>query len=264
MIKLIACDVDGTILQNGRQMPTEEMYKLIQICKEKGIIFAIASGRQYPNLRRMFHRVADGLPFICENGALVIRDDEVLHSAEISKDIGKKLVREIRATPYNEVLICGQHSSYIAPKRLSYLRDMAVITRNTITVFDDPDVIDEPWLKISAFQQNRDAGRYLKLFKNRWGHVFNVVQSGDDWVDFGTTSKGEAVEFMMNSIGLSPDEMAAIGDNGNDISMFQAVSHSFVMSGASQEVRAQSRHTVGNPELAVKRILTEFYEREIQ
>lgn len=258
MIKLIASDVDGTILQHGRQMPTEEMYNLIQNCKDRGIIFAIASGRQYPNLQRMFRRVGDGLLYICENGALLVRDDQVLHSAEISKGIGKKLIREIQETPHNEVLVCGKNSCYIAPKRLSYLRDLALITRNTITVFDDPDVIDEPWLKISAFQHNGDATRYLEMYKKRWGHALNVVQSGNEWVDFGTTSKGEAVEFIKNSLGLSPDETAGIGDNGNDVSMFQAVSHSFVIASASAEVRAQARYTVENPEQAVRQILTEF------
>lgn len=258
MIKMIASDVDGTILQHGRQMPTEEMYKMIQTCKDKGIIFAIASGRQYPNLRRMFQRVADGILFICENGALVVRDDVVLHSIEISKDIGKKLVREIRTTPDNEVLVCGKNSCYIAPKRLSFLKGLAMIVRNTITVFDDPDVIDEPWLKISAFQHNRNAAHYLGMYENRWGNTFNVVQSGIDWVDFGTTSKGEAVHFIENSMGFSPDEIAGIGDNGNDVSMFQAVSHSFVMADASPAVRAHARYTVANPEQAVGRILTEF------
>ena len=47
MIKLIASDLDGTLLLNGAQDLPEEMFDLIPRLKKAGILFAAASGRQY-------------------------------------------------------------------------------------------------------------------------------------------------------------------------------------------------------------------------
>ena len=54
MIRLIASDLDGTLLQNGAQVLSPEIFKLIPALKKKGIHFIAASGRQYANLRRLF------------------------------------------------------------------------------------------------------------------------------------------------------------------------------------------------------------------
>ena len=49
MIKLIASDLDGTLLQNGAQELTPRAIDLIHRLTEKGICFVAASGRQYSN-----------------------------------------------------------------------------------------------------------------------------------------------------------------------------------------------------------------------
>lgn len=73
MIKLVASDLDGTLLLNGAQSLPEELFPLIKELKELGILFVAASGRQYANMKRMFAPVVDDMAFIAENGGLAIR-----------------------------------------------------------------------------------------------------------------------------------------------------------------------------------------------
>ena len=54
MIKLIASDIDGTLLTNHGQIVPERTADLIRRLIDKGIYFTAASGRQSSNLRRMF------------------------------------------------------------------------------------------------------------------------------------------------------------------------------------------------------------------
>ena len=54
MIKLVASDLDGTLLHNYQQTVPKEIYDTIKALHEKGIIFTAASGRQYANIRRLF------------------------------------------------------------------------------------------------------------------------------------------------------------------------------------------------------------------
>ena len=72
MVKLIACDLDGTLLLNGAQELNPGTVDQIRKLLSQGRVFAAASGRQYPNLRRLFAGVEDDIAYICENGALVI------------------------------------------------------------------------------------------------------------------------------------------------------------------------------------------------
>lgn len=64
MTKLVASDLDGTLLLNGTQSLPEELFPLIKKLKELGILFVAASGRQYANMKRLFEPVADEMAFI--------------------------------------------------------------------------------------------------------------------------------------------------------------------------------------------------------
>mgnify|MGYP000388097175 CR=1 FL=1 len=66
MVKLIASDLDGTLLQNGARDVNPIVFDQIRTLKEHGILFAAASGRQYLNLRRLFTPVQDDIAYIAE------------------------------------------------------------------------------------------------------------------------------------------------------------------------------------------------------
>ena len=72
MIKLIASDLDGTLLQNGAQELTPRAIRLIREITQRGIHFVAASGRQYDNERRIFDEIKDETSYIAENGSLCI------------------------------------------------------------------------------------------------------------------------------------------------------------------------------------------------
>ena len=58
MIKLVASDLDGTLLLHKAQSLPEEIFSLIRQLEELGIMFVAASGRQYPNMTKLFAPVA--------------------------------------------------------------------------------------------------------------------------------------------------------------------------------------------------------------
>ena len=54
MIKLIASDLDGTLLKEGTMDINPEIYDIIRKLKAKGIVFAAVSGREYDSIERVF------------------------------------------------------------------------------------------------------------------------------------------------------------------------------------------------------------------
>ena len=68
MIKLVATDIDGTLIRESSSVLPEEIFDLIRELRKRDIYFAAASGRQYMGLKRLFAPVADQMLFISENG----------------------------------------------------------------------------------------------------------------------------------------------------------------------------------------------------
>ena len=95
MIKLIASDLDGTLLQNGAQELDPVVFDQIRALAENGIRFVAASGRQYPNLRRLFAPVQDDISYIAENGSLCIHEGKTLSRGLIPRELGNRIVDAI-------------------------------------------------------------------------------------------------------------------------------------------------------------------------
>ena len=78
MIRLIACDLDGTLLDPSGALP-QGIFETIEKLYKRGILFCPASGRQAVALEKMFAPVADKILIMAENGAIVWRGGKTLY-----------------------------------------------------------------------------------------------------------------------------------------------------------------------------------------
>ena len=116
MIKLIASDLDGTLLYGRENSVSEEMFELIREMKDRGMIFAAASGRQYHNLKKLFAPVWEDMAFICENGSAVFYQDQLLAQQVVPKEELLSLVDIIDAEGCTEVALSSATTTYVRPK----------------------------------------------------------------------------------------------------------------------------------------------------
>lgn len=108
MIKLIACDIDGTLLHGGEKTISADFFVEARRLMDKGIVMCAASGRQYTSLRNLFAPIADDMAFLCENGSIVYRGGKILGKTVIDRGMALKLCQEIMNREGCEVLISGQ------------------------------------------------------------------------------------------------------------------------------------------------------------
>ena len=71
MIKLIASDIDGTLVQDGDNTLNPEFYDEILRLRAKGIQFAVATGRQWHSIEQVFDPIKEKIFYISDNGAYV-------------------------------------------------------------------------------------------------------------------------------------------------------------------------------------------------
>ena len=116
MIKMVASDLDGTLLLNKAQSLPEEIFPLIRKLKEMGILFVAASGRQYPNMKRMFAPVASEIAYISENGALAVDQEEVLYQDSFDRKVAAEIIEAIIGKKDAEFTCSAKDYHYLMPK----------------------------------------------------------------------------------------------------------------------------------------------------
>lgn len=96
MIKLVASDIDGTLVPEGTDQIDPELFEMIRELKKRGIMFAVASGRQYVSMRSVFEPVADDVIFIAENGSNVMCRGKNMSSSFIDQKVAEELLLYLR------------------------------------------------------------------------------------------------------------------------------------------------------------------------
>lgn len=243
-IKLIAADLDGTLLDSRKQMP-QGLFRLIDRLHESGVRFAPASGRQYYNLREMFAPIADELIYISENGAMVCDGSEVTAFFEMPSHEVCRAVELARTLPgVSTILACREGAMYENQTDGVFLENMAHYYARRRYV---PDLLalarSEPVCKIALFCAHKAESLILPAVLPL-GDTLQVALSGADWVDLMKTgmNKGEAIRALCASLGITPQECMAFGDYLNDLELLQAVGESYAMENGHPALKAAAKH----------------------
>ncbi len=258
MIKLIASDLDGTLLLNGAQELNPEIYDIILELKKRGIHFVAASGRQYASERNLFQPIADQISYIAENGAVCIHDNQVISTSEIDHKLAIRILAAIQKLPNCKPIVSCLNCCYIASGDDEYLYHIRHVLHNVVDTVEDFSSIQEPILKIALLDTvtpQESAEHLRKLFQDE----IKVVTSGMDWIDFVPlhSNKGTALKTLMDALHLSPEEVISFGDQQNDIEMLSFTGKSYAMATAPAEVQACADAITDSVETILKQIIKE-------
>lgn len=250
MIKLIASDLDGTLLLGGTQTLPEGICERILKLKEKGILFVAASGRQYANLRRLFAPVQDEIAYICENGCMVFYKGKKIYKAHMDYNLGQEMLQAIMKKDTAEVLLSGENTSYLQPKKEDYRVLVEDVVKNNVTVVEDILHTQESYFKISLYEE-KGIGESFQYWNKMFGNRAEVVTSGHEWLDMMPKgeNKGKALEILMKYLKIESSQCLAFGDNYNDIEMLTVAGHGCAMETGKEAVKKLCKYhtdTVAN------------------
>lgn len=243
MIKLIASDIDGTLIPYGDSQLPQGLFPLIHRLREAGILFCPASGRQYYSLRKLFAPVAEEMCFLCENGAVVFgpggeEEAPLLSVTSFPRNTALALVHDIVDRTDCQALVSGARMGYVCggdPAQVQAVLEWEV--GSCITPVSAPEEIGEDIVKISVYCPG-GTERPARILGPRWSE-WNMAVAGPTWLDFGVADKGTGIRSLCKALGIGTEEVAAFGDNWNDAAMLSAVGHPYLMSGTDPELQAR-------------------------
>ena len=240
MIKLIATDMDGTLL-NSKGEISEEFFKIFPKIIEKDIIFAAASGRQYYNLLKKFDKVKDKMMFIAENGTYVLYKGQELFVNSLDRTIAMELIDIGRKIDNAYVVYCGKNSAYIESDDERIVRETKKYYERYEIVEDLTKVEDEV-LKITICDfsgSEFNSNNYYNDYKDK----LQVTVSGEIWLDITKkgANKGIALDKIKKDLGISYEETMVFGDYLNDLEMMEEGYYSYAMENGHDDLKKASR-----------------------
>ena len=237
MIRLIAADMDGTLLDSNRNLPAG-LFFAIRVLQAQGVRFVVASGRQYYNLVHLFDGIRNEILFLSENGAVIFQRDKAIFTDTIPHDALKEPLAYIAQMPGLYPVLCGVASSYISVCDMDALSHSKLYYNRLEVV---PDLLaaaqHDNICKIAVYDTQDAEGRGYPLLR-RFSD-FQVSLSGNAWVDMMRrgVNKGSAIRYLQQQFGISYDETMVFGDYLNDLEMMDTAWYSFAMANAHPELK---------------------------
>ena len=233
MLKFIATDLDGTLLDENRRVP-EEVFPVIRELTRRGVLFCPASGRQYANLKLLFAPVENDVLFMAENGALVAYRGEILYLNPIQCELIQDALDAIRSIPHLFPMLCGAKNAYIESVEEPFYTYARTSYTNCVTVDRLEEVIGrEPICKIAVFDALGSHNNCIKHLPDKIP-LLRTILSGADWCDVSqiNANKGDAMRFIKEKFSLRKEECAAFGDHMNDYEMLLECGSAYVTENA--------------------------------
>ncbi len=265
MIKLIAIDMDGTLLNASHEI-SEENIAAIKAAQNNGVTVAIATGRAFYEALAPVKPAGLVLPYICLNGAEV-RDEafNILHTSSLNAEQIDKVTAILNKYDiFYQVYTNSSIYTEDVDKDLQIYIDISEkagnvpdvdkiragiqkrIDQGSLKEVDSYQQIydhdGELVLKFLAYSSNLDkidaAKAELKQFSSL---AISASSRGNIEITHNDAQKGIALEAIAEQLNISMDQTMALGDNLNDISMLTRAGYSVAMANGAPETKAAAK-----------------------
>ena len=240
MIKLIATDIDGTILKDDFTF-SDGVKKCIKTLKENGIHVIIATGRMYSSTKIISNELGLEEPVISYQGALVKNtagDEEVIYQKNVDVKTAKEIIawakeNNIHINLYDKDILYVENDDYIV-QRYSNER----YTKYQIKPFDELELTQIHKLLAIDFNNPDKVTQWKNEMSAKYPNL-HIVKSTPYFCEFSNcdATKGKALTYLCDLWGIKQEEVLCIGDQDNDLELLSAGGVKVAMGNGTQNLK---------------------------
>lgn len=252
-IKLIASDMDGTLLDENGQVPPET-FDLILALRERGVRFVASSGRRYDRLCDFFSPVKDHVDFVASNGAQVFADGVQIDREVYSHLAIRRLAKTVAMFPNMHLALFDRTKSYLLDDEDKFVREVDKDLPNVERIYELPSP-QVSIIKASIFCDDGNVMDNAYVLQRELGGLFTFAPSGSSYIDAMQPgiSKASGIAQVMEYHGIDASEVMAFGDAMNDYEIIRFVGTGCAMANGRPALRAVADRVIGsNVEHAVQ------------
>lgn len=232
MKKIVFFDIDGTLLDHDKNLPSSTKDALTEL-KKNGVFVAIATGRapfMFENLREEL----DIDSFVSFNGQYVVFENEVIYENPLKEVELERLLRQSEANGH-PLIFMNEKTMKASVQHHSYIEESLGSLKFTHPEMDTDFYINRKIYQALLFCKDGKEQEYVNPHFDfiRW-HPFSV-----DILPAGG-SKAEGILKMVERLGFKMEDVYAFGDGLNDLEMLRAVGTGVAMGNGVKEAKEQA------------------------
>lgn len=247
-IKLLALDLDGTLFGDDLFISARTR-SAIRAARQSGVMVTIATGRMFTSARKIAADLGIEAPLICYQGALVRNSitAQTLYHKTVPTALAHQVIKETerRGLHLNVYMDDKLYVARMTPEAIFYAQinmDLEVTEVGDLNTWLDQQGGDTlTKMVIVTHPARTDA--VLAEFTALYSEQLQVVKSHPRFTEFTNVqcSKGTALAFLSASLGVTQEEVMAIGDGHNDLDMLSWAGYGLAMPNAPQAVLDAAR-----------------------
>lgn len=271
--KLIALDIDGTLLTTRGEITPRTSQALNQ-AKQLGVQIVLVTGRRFNSARELVLRLELDIPLVSHNGALTknIETLETIDFHPLDADIAREVISFGRQHGVDMVCNDDPHGlgtmviEGISPDNKALHRYLNLYRSSVVEVPDLLEYIQSPPIQLTISGRCEPTDEFEMKLREAMGDQIRVFKTRYRSYDLTildvlslTASKGESLAAVSARHGIAREEIMAVGDNHNDLTMLRYAGLGVVMANAEDELKQMGfEQTASNEEDGVAQAIEKF------
>jgi Cof subfamily protein (haloacid dehalogenase superfamily) len=249
-IRAVLADVDGTLVTKNKVL-TPRAIQAVNALRERGVLFAITSGRPPRGMRMLVEPLGMTGPIAAFNGGIIVLPDmSIVDERTIAADVSPGVIEMMRAYGVY-VWIYRSTEWYITDRHAPHAEREASNVQFPPTVVPTYDGMLDRAVKIVGVSDDYDlVARCEAAVQQQFAGAVSAARSQPHYLDVThpTANKGVVVERLSHYYNIPLEQIATLGDQPNDVLMFQRSGLSIAMGNASAEVQQQATYVTASNE----------------
>ena len=259
--KMIAVDMDGTLLNDAGQITPVTAAAIVR-AMAAGVVFSISTGRPIQGIEKYNHILHLNAPVIAYNGAMVVdpQTKQVLFQQGLEKDDARRILALGNALGTTMCIWSANrlYGNVLNDKIHDYKKLSGV---EPLLVEDYEALLEQGITKILWYDTVEKLAKYQQMLGEMAFDSVTYCTSKPVFLEFfnSKVSKAKAMEFIGGLYQIRREEMIAIGDGLNDLSMIEYAGLGVAMGNAHPAVKEIAGYvTASNEEDGIAQVIQEF------
>lgn len=271
-IKVIATDMDGTLLDSRGQLDLLRLEKILNRLDQRGVRFVIATGNEVHRMRQLLGHLAERVVLVVANGARIFEHNKLLQAqtwddAMVDRALGHFKGRECQ----DQFVVTGMNGGFVKKGTIFTELDKFMTSEMIEKLYQRMHFVDEfdsslfgGVLKMSMVVGEERSDAVLQEINDLFDGQIRAVSSGYGCIDILQTGihKAWGLEELLKRWGLKSEQIMAFGDSENDIEMLKLAGISYAMENAEEIVKEVATGVApANSQAGVYQVLENWLEK---
>ena len=271
-IKLIATDMDGTLLDPKGQVDLPRLEKILDQLEERGIRFVIATGNEIHRVKQLLGHLTERVVLIVANGARIFEGNQLLQAQTWDDDMvnraleffkGRECQDQFVVTSMNggfvkEGTVFTELENFMTPEMIElFYQRMNFVEKLESHLFGGV-------LKMSLVVGEERSDSVLEEINQLFNGSVQAVSSGYGCIDILQSGihKAWALQELLKRWDIKAEEIMAFGDSENDVEMLQLAGIAYAMENADDKAKAVATDFApSNSQAGVYQVLEDWLEK---